>query len=331
MAGDLEYKEKLREMGSEIRARRESLGLSVEDASNKTRLRAKYLLAVEEGNDAEAPGTTYFRAFLKTYATFLGLDGSAYSMAYQKALEERDAPQPKGKPKPQPSAPAKPADRPVGAAPEPKVAPDAVPPPSLVSSAPPAPQLLTAQVSRPAGPKEKKTPQRRAPRQPRKSGSSAIWVFLLVFALAAGAYVVYTLQNSRPPEPPVAVTPDPETDPEPAEPTVTEPPEPPAPTVVRTEVNPEAVTFTVGETPLELTMKTGESEDSFCWVRVQADGELLFEKTMAPGQEEKITADSEIIIRAGKPWVLTLMINGEDQGPAGEFGPVKDITITAAP
>lgn len=362
MAGDLEYREKLREIGSEIRARRESLGLSIEDASNKTRLRAKYLLAVEEGDDTEAPGTTYFRAFIKTYATFLGLDGSAYSMAYQKALEERDAPPPKGKPKPQPPAPArpdqaapakKPADKPEEP-PMPKLLPDPAPsgskpsepapaarpvaPPSVTKGAPPAPSAPLAPPHHAATVRE--TPQPRSQRRPRRGKTSPVWVFLLILALAAGAYAVYTMQNKPQPEPPVAADPDPGSDPgttepseptEPTEPTVTEPVEPPAPKVTRTDVDPGAVTFTVDGSPIELTLKTGESDDSYCWLRVVADGELLFEKTMSPGQEETVTADSEIVIRAGKPWVLSLVVNGEDQGLAGEFGPVKDITITAAP
>ncbi len=83
MAGELDPKTaKLKEMGTQIRQQRERLGMTLEEVRDETKIRVRYLAAVEEGDDSVAPAPAYFRAFLKTYAMFLGLDGLAFSRAY---------------------------------------------------------------------------------------------------------------------------------------------------------------------------------------------------------------------------------------------------------
>lgn len=75
-------REVLLRIGREIRERREKLGLSLAQVQEATKIRLKYLQAVEEGNDDIGLGLAYYRAFLKTYATFLGMDGVALSSLY---------------------------------------------------------------------------------------------------------------------------------------------------------------------------------------------------------------------------------------------------------
>lgn len=83
MAGELDPKTaKLKEMGTQIRQQRERLGMTLEEVRDQTKIRVRYLAAVEEGDDSVAPAPAYFRAFLKTYAMFLGLDGLAFSRTY---------------------------------------------------------------------------------------------------------------------------------------------------------------------------------------------------------------------------------------------------------
>jgi len=82
--------EKLVELGEMIRARRENLGLSIEEVQEKTKIRSKYLRAIEAGDDRIAPGKAYFRVFLKSYAEFLGLDGLEFSRAYREIADEDD-------------------------------------------------------------------------------------------------------------------------------------------------------------------------------------------------------------------------------------------------
>jgi cytoskeletal protein RodZ len=94
-------KEKLLAMGQELQSRREELGLTLEEVRARTRMNPKYLRAIENGEEAIIPGPTYYRAFLKSYATFLGLDGTHYSKRY-KDLDE-PAPSPTTRPNNRPS------------------------------------------------------------------------------------------------------------------------------------------------------------------------------------------------------------------------------------
>ncbi|WP_025319732.1 helix-turn-helix domain-containing protein [Granulibacter bethesdensis] len=61
-------------VGGELRAVREHLGWALEDVAASLRIRAPYLLAIEEGRMGDLPGTTYAMGFVRTYAASLGLD-----------------------------------------------------------------------------------------------------------------------------------------------------------------------------------------------------------------------------------------------------------------
>lgn len=75
-------KDRLKALGSDLRSLREKKGLTLEDVRAKTRMNPRYIKAIEEGEESVIPNGAYYRAFLKTYATFLGLDGAEYSKLY---------------------------------------------------------------------------------------------------------------------------------------------------------------------------------------------------------------------------------------------------------
>lgn len=60
--------------GHELRRTREQRGVSLEDIARETRLSKRYLLALEDEAIAKLPGGAYNRAYLKIYASTLGLD-----------------------------------------------------------------------------------------------------------------------------------------------------------------------------------------------------------------------------------------------------------------
>jgi cytoskeletal protein RodZ len=61
------------EYAQELKTKRESLGLSLEDIFQKTRIRSSYLQAIEEGNFKALPDPIYTKNFIKIYARFLGV------------------------------------------------------------------------------------------------------------------------------------------------------------------------------------------------------------------------------------------------------------------
>ncbi|MCL6445282.1 MAG: DUF4115 domain-containing protein [Alicyclobacillus sp.] len=67
----------MRELGQELRQRREALGMDLDELQAKTKIRKRYLIALEEGAWDELPGEVYARGFVRSYAACVGLDGQA--------------------------------------------------------------------------------------------------------------------------------------------------------------------------------------------------------------------------------------------------------------
>jgi hypothetical protein len=66
------------EIGSSLREARVRQGLELAEIETTTKIRGKYLQALEEENFGALPGETYIKGFLRTYAEHLGLDGQLY-------------------------------------------------------------------------------------------------------------------------------------------------------------------------------------------------------------------------------------------------------------
>ena len=70
------------EIGNSLREARERQGLGYPEIELATKIRAKYIRALEEENFTAIPGDAYIRGFLRTYAEYLGLDGDVYVDEY---------------------------------------------------------------------------------------------------------------------------------------------------------------------------------------------------------------------------------------------------------
>lgn len=70
------------------RARQE---LDIRTVEEQTKIRAKYLRALENEEWDVLPGPTYVRGFLRTYATYLGLDADAIVDEYRRTIERLPA------------------------------------------------------------------------------------------------------------------------------------------------------------------------------------------------------------------------------------------------
>lgn len=62
-------------VGSKLRDARNRRKLSLQEAEEATKIRARYLQALENEDWDQLPGDTYARAFIRTYSALLGLDG----------------------------------------------------------------------------------------------------------------------------------------------------------------------------------------------------------------------------------------------------------------
>jgi cytoskeletal protein RodZ len=71
------------ELGISLREARTRQGLDIPQAELATKIRAKYLRALEEEHFDVLPAETYVKGFLRTYADFLGLDGQLYVDEYE--------------------------------------------------------------------------------------------------------------------------------------------------------------------------------------------------------------------------------------------------------
>lgn len=62
------------QIGEELERARKQKGLSLHDVENATKIRVKYLDALESEDYEVLPGRVYIIGFMRTYAKFLGLD-----------------------------------------------------------------------------------------------------------------------------------------------------------------------------------------------------------------------------------------------------------------
>ncbi|MFN2362671.1 MAG: helix-turn-helix domain-containing protein, partial [Halarsenatibacteraceae bacterium] len=70
-------------VGKTLKETREEKGITIEEASKETKIRKKYILALENDEFNKITGQVYQKAFLKTYADFLGLDQDNILEEYQ--------------------------------------------------------------------------------------------------------------------------------------------------------------------------------------------------------------------------------------------------------
>jgi cytoskeletal protein RodZ len=92
-------------LGEMLRSARESRGLDRARIERDTRIRERYLAALERGAYDELPGEVYARGFLRTYARYLGIDPDTAVALYR--LETRGrrpaaVPVPRSGPRPRP-------------------------------------------------------------------------------------------------------------------------------------------------------------------------------------------------------------------------------------
>jgi cytoskeleton protein RodZ len=82
------------EIGNSLRDARLRKGLELSELEVETKIRARYLRALEEEQFHLLPGDSYVKGFLRTYADRLELDGQLYVDEYNSRFSLRDEPAP---------------------------------------------------------------------------------------------------------------------------------------------------------------------------------------------------------------------------------------------
>src|SRR5437868_9700412 len=93
------------EIGSSLREARLRQGLDFPEIEQATKIRAKYLRALEDEQFDVLPAQTYVKGFLRSYAEYLGLDGQLYVDEYNSRFvvgEEESPARPRRSAPPQP-------------------------------------------------------------------------------------------------------------------------------------------------------------------------------------------------------------------------------------
>jgi helix-turn-helix protein len=74
-------------IGSVFREARNRRKIDLSEVETATRIRARYLRAIENEEWDVLPGGVYTRGFIRTYAAFLGLDGERLAEDYRQSVE----------------------------------------------------------------------------------------------------------------------------------------------------------------------------------------------------------------------------------------------------
>jgi cytoskeletal protein RodZ len=79
-------------LGETLRAQREKKGITLEQAASDTRIREKFLKALEDSDYQTLPGTVYTKGFLRNYAEYLELPTEDLVVQFHQERDLPDAP-----------------------------------------------------------------------------------------------------------------------------------------------------------------------------------------------------------------------------------------------
>lgn len=236
-------------MGAYLRGARRRRRISIERASEDTKIRADFLMRMESDEfDFLAPA--YVRGFLKSYALYLRADPDPLLREFERRY--------------------------------------------AVTRVDPTEQLVRDR---------KKMPKERNPRSRWIVAASSAAAMLVIVTLVGisqggGNDPVGGVEDDPSPTAVASATPTPT----------------PTPTPVPSESaspDPDDVAVNDG---LQVKLVAARAE---CWVEVTADGEIIFSDTLALGEEQKFTAESDMSIIFGFAPGVDLYVNGQNFGAPG--------------
>lgn len=79
-------------IGEILRKAREEKGVSLAEVENETKIRRKYIAALESNDFDVLPGKIYVKGFLRNYARYLGLEGEALVKEFEDMFPQQEDP-----------------------------------------------------------------------------------------------------------------------------------------------------------------------------------------------------------------------------------------------
>jgi hypothetical protein len=301
----------LQSLGRTLRQAREGRGLSLEQAEFETRIRAKFLVAMENGDLSNMPSRVQARGFLYNYAQYLGLDPADIIAQFDSMGDTVTAPTsgPTGGHPPAPSQTYQTPTTPVPPRQAPSPAPSPIP--RLTTPPQPIPTPL------PGIPDEEEGPSAERTLFERLMASDmfliAVLVLLTVLVLGGGVSVLRNLPTDEGEGSGSAfleslnsgevgtITPT-------FEPTST-----PTPTVPPLASDRVRVSF-------EVTQRN--------WMRIEVDGETVFEGLAEPDTILQYEGLNTVRVVTGNGAGIDVTYNGLELGPLGERGRVAEQIYT---
>ena len=285
------------ELGQWLREAREAKGLSLSQVEEATRIRQKYLAALESGLQEELPGDVPTRGFFRNYAVFLGLNAD-------------DAMRRLGQPQSQAAQIARTAEQTMG--------------PRAVDYRPIEVEL-----------------HHQSPVTVRwLSIGLAIGIVLVAVVLGAWVWRTNPQLISGIFASPATATPT-STATAAANTVVATP----TTGIYRITATPTASIFLLPTpTPTALPVSTAAPSATptppiseidvvaravqRAWVRVTGDGQVILEKVLEIGNEERWTVQNSLILRTGNAGGVDVTVNGEAQGTLGALGTIEECSWT---
>lgn len=295
----------MREIGRKLREAREKKGMSLTEIQEFTKIRLRYLEAIESGELDVIPGEVYRKGFISNYANAVGLDSEAILKEYHRFKTTDENPEE-----------IKLNDHTASKADDKTEKPQTKP---VSKSDPPARKDLSQPGLKPAP----KTVIRLTfkPGLPLFLTCGVLLLILLAFLFfhsrgktnVAGTHV----GTGKPAA--TNVKRQPSIIPEQNQAQVEKP----------ADHSDEPMT-TQQIFPAPITVYAEFSSD--VWIQLKSDGQMLYPDngvTFTSKSPRQIwTARTEMVIRMGNPAGVKLLLNGKDLGPLGEEGIPKTITLT---
>ena len=315
-------------LGAKLRRAREASGVALRDIALTTKISVTALESLERNDFSRLPGGIFSRAFIRSYATAVGLDPEATVQEFLAEVtrsENEDAEVATARSEVTPEDRAF-LDRQKQAIRLLQIA------GVLVAIA--AGTGATFAWMRWARPSNVAPPAQQAASQPPATApaspppTSPAPVALPPAPLPpAASPPTASPQGAKPPAadpPPAKPTPPPATKPPPADPkagasgmpvTAVPTEEPPPVPVPPTPAEPLTVEF-------EVTAP--------CFVEVAADGKVSFTKAMEPGDRQRIQAQRDILLKVGDAGAFRWTLNGKRARPLGPAGSARSLRVTQA-